>query len=297
MRLILIGFVGIITVFIFLSYSTIKGYLSFYELLSVFVTFGTLIVIYLTLLEMKRQRETIYKPDVVLKSSGRFFIYNEEDNRFICLPSLWVEEETTKTKIFSKNTSLEEYERLKMPDQETFQELIKNPNRNEVGIPLFNIGKGAAKNIEIKWEFDRDKYLKEIETKNIKNLQKKIEFYGTFTPSSNISQNSYFSRKIDYIMPSTKDMLDETSEKVYIPYDFQFLFNKYIIMEKEEDMFISSILLKLNISYDDLANQRHFKTFIFNFEEGYGSWNPKLKGSQKCKIYNMEIKYQINEIN
>jgi hypothetical protein len=274
------------------------GYLSFYELISVFLTFGTLIVIYFTLLELKNQRETIYKPDIVLKSSGRFYIYNEQNGRFAYLPSLWVSEEITKSKIFSKNTSLQENEKLKMPDQETFQELSNDPDRNKIGIPLFNIGKGAAKNIEIKWEFDQDKHRQDIKDKNeLKNLWKKFEFSGTFIPSQDISQDSYFSRKIDYITPSITGSVDETIEQVYLPYDFQMLFNKIITIEMEDDDYFDiPNLLKLNISYDDLANQRHCKKFIFNFEQGYGSWSPKFKGIQKCVICHMEIKYQINEI-
>lgn len=274
-------------------FSILNNEMSLFELISLNLTLGSLLVIYFTLFELKKQREAIYKPDIVLKSSGRFFIYNEKDCYFANSPSLWVDEETTKAKIFSKNNSLEEYERLKMPDQEIFKELSKNPNRNEIGIPLFNIGKGAAKNIDIKWKFDLDEYFEEKKTKNLK----KFDFTGTFVASKNISEDSYFSRKIDYITPSITGSLDENIEKVYIPYDFQLLFNKYIILEKKEDSNISSNILKLNISYDDLANQRHFKKFIFNFQEGYGSWNSNLNELKTTVIYHMEMKYQISEIN
>lgn len=266
--------------------------MSLYEFVSLVLTFGTLLVIYLTLFELKNQREAIYKPDLVLRSTGRFYIYNERNGRFGFLPSLWVDENVAKSKIFSKNESLEEYEKLKMPDDDTFQELSKDPNRNKIGIPIFNIGKGVAKNIEFTWEFDQE-YHKELMEKNKQmNIWKKYEFTSNFIPSPDIYPSS--TKKIDYITPTETGSPKEITEKVYIPYLYQICFNQDITLELN----IHSIthLPILNISYEDLANQRHYKKFIINFDSGYGSLTHSNKGIQKNIVYHLEVKYQISQI-
>ena len=122
-----------------------------------YLTFLTLLVIYFTLFELKNQRESIYKPDLILSSSKSFYMYREKNNRKY-FPSIWVNQ------------------RIDVNDKKLRNNLINDPKRNMISIPLYNIGMGAAKNVKINWEYDKSLF-KEIRFKNIILFGQKLHFF------------------------------------------------------------------------------------------------------------------------
>lgn len=279
-----------------ITYDTHKGYMTLYEVMSTLITLGSLLVIYLTLIELKNQRESVYKPDIVLKSSGRFYMYDEQNGPHAHLPSLWLNEDIVKYEIISQNNflyenNLYEHDRSQIPDEFTYKELCNNSRRNIIPIPIYNIGKGAAKNIEINWNFNQKSYQKEIKDKNEQiKMWKKFEFSGQFLPSDEIRYNQ---SKIDFITPSEAEINTKNLEYLYIPYDFQMLFNKDITLNIDESLNMDDLnySLKLHVTYADLTNKRHQKLFKFIFYPGFGSFNFK-----NHIINRIEMNFKIKEI-
>ncbi|UTB31875.1 MAG: hypothetical protein NKF70_10215 [Methanobacterium sp. ERen5] len=277
-------------------YGTHKGFLTLFEVISILLTFGSLLVIYLTLNELKIQRESMYKPDIVLKRSGRFYMYNEQNGHFAYLPSLWLNEEIVKNEIINQNKLLDDTENFKIPEN-LYNKFCNDPRRNIIPIPILNIGKGAAKNIEIIWKFDQESYIKEIKDKNDKTkMWNNFKFFGQFIPPNEIVHNQ---SKIDYITPVNTEITKNNLEYVYIPYDFQTLFEMDTTLNIYDGGVSSDELnhsLKLHVTYDDLTNKRHEKRFKFVFNSRYGTFNLNSTKIQKHIIYRLEMDFKIEEI-
>lgn len=91
-----------VVIIVFIVVSLIQYYNLFsFEGIEGIATLITALLVLYTLFEMKYQRESMYKPDIILNGSGRFYIYSERNGNFAYLPSLWVNEELAEEKIIS----------------------------------------------------------------------------------------------------------------------------------------------------------------------------------------------------
>lgn len=251
-------------------YGFIFNKMSPYEIASVILTTITSILILFTLFEMKNQRESIYKPDLILRSSKRFYMYSEK-NGDIDLLSLWTNE------------------KIDASDQGTRDDLIKDPERNLIGIPIYNIGMGTAKDVKIKWDYDKEEIQKLIINKTKDN--------PLWAPGSNIETTVPLVRDInaeddiiDYILPS---QIKSSSENFYIPVEFQNDFNYFLPILLRENNISSIPKLRLKLCYKDIANQNCHKEYILIF-------SPKSWASADFDDYrymdDMEMDLKIKEI-
>ncbi|MGB4107670.1 MAG: hypothetical protein WBK55_07720 [Alphaproteobacteria bacterium] len=216
-----------------------------FENLSSFVadwaTFFAAIAALLTLLEMHRQRKHSYKPDIVpIKQvfSGYF------QSAIFCD---WVLND-------SKNEELEE---LKSPDLE---------------ISLFNLGNGAAKDIQLTWDFDFDTFIQKLNQLNqenetrvtIKKLDSFLEFKDGDKSEALVNLNPSLERSEDYLLPAS---IEQTGLKIPVPAAYTWLVSNYFyinfaVLSKNLDCPIPS--LKLTIEYSDIANNRYKNIFSFD---------------------------------
>ena len=209
-----------------------------YELISVNLTFGTLLVIYFTLFEMKNQRESLYKPDLILSNSKSYYMYSEKSgNNYF--PSLWVNE------------------KIDLNNKQLRNNLINDPEVNRIGIPIFNIGMGTAKNIKIKWEFN----------KNLFNEIKSTKYNPIWPKGANIRFQGSIKRKIDstdnlidYILPA---QIVNSLENIYLPLDFQYEVISSLPIIIREILRVPQ--LNVTLSFKDMANQEYKKRYILKF--------------------------------
>lgn len=261
----------------------------------------------------------MYKPDLIVKSTGTFYMYSEM-NSTVNFPSLWTSKEidTDRNKHMDFGTPKIEFrpelqpwrEKREVPEKRLFINAKIDPDRNRIPILLFNVGMGVAKNIKIKWEY---------ETKNIMQLlknyyQDKVMY---IKPTFDCSDGLNMVEKIDYITPS-KLGSEEFIENIFLPYDFQKYFNIYMACLNVESikasinvpnisktLSISPQILQdtpelyLNIYYHDLANYTHHKKFKISFKIENHDFYPSISESRSRKLVNMDnikIKFNINEI-
>ena len=103
-------------------------------------TWLTIVLVYLTLQEMRNQRKASQKPDLIIPKFsfvGYVFGFSDETMTSLTIPRSWVD-------------SHDEFW------QPTHQKILDDRPFINAGITLYNVGFGVAKNIQLKWigEYD-----------------------------------------------------------------------------------------------------------------------------------------------
>lgn len=262
-KTVIIIFILLVTLAI--SYSK----MSQYELSDVFLTTFTSLLILFTLFEMKNQREAIYKPDLILSSNKRFYMYKKNGNNDF-VPILWSNKE------------------VNIQNKQEYDELIRDNYNydNKIEIDIFNIGMGAAKKVELQWEYNKEKVQKMI----INEVNKD----PTWIKSSNNPYALLTERKknydFDYILPSE---ISQEVKSISFPIGFKndFSYALTVLLKNKKRNEIPKLNLK--IIYQDLANQKCVKKFVFKFT--LNSWEENII-NQKFSINTITIDTSITEI-
>lgn len=282
-----------------------------YESLNSFLTVMSLIIIFWTLFELKNQRESMYKPALIVKSNGIFFMYSEK-NLSTFLPSLWTMEEidTDRNKHHSHHNphisqgtqfipdiSIPGVDKHDPPEKQWFINAKNNPDRNKIKIPLFNIGMGAAKQIKINWEYERKGIIKLFEDYKRSQRKDKLSPFSVRAPFK-CSSGLNMEELIDYVPPS-KIGSEEIVQNIFFPYEFQHYFNVYVACLDIEELKILPLILHntpelfLNIQYNDLTDNTQHKKFRINFKIDKKHNRPPLSGIDY--IDNVKVEFNITE--
>lgn len=264
-----------------------------YEEAGGIATLFTSILVLFTLWEMKVQRESIYRPDVILKSSGKFFMYKELNGQ-VYLPSLWFKKGIDFDPIFWGDTIMVDEGKISIME---FDHLQEEGKIEEIGIPLFNIGMGTAKNLTIKWQCNNkytiDELLEMNKNKEIWPLEKELIWCKQ---TNNLKMES----NIDYLLPIDTESSHKTL-KINIPLNIQRYFNLFLTLSLD----LSKPLKKLKlatlpeilivISYYDLVNEKHEKKFNIKFEGKSWILKENLRGQKIC-FEEIEMEYLVKEV-
>lgn len=252
-----------------------------FTIISAIATAGYAYIAYNTLKEIKNQRETTYKPDVILEKF-RFYVYSIVKND-LPYPCDWSE---TDNGYDFEVTNAKRYFYLK----------------------LHNIGLGAAKYITATYSFDIDATLKLIEAENNK-LPDNLKFSITrnnnsfeFKPNSNTPPfgSSYFSNvlhvnTLNHILPAsiTKEATYLIMSHLYLEFISLTIYLMYATAKNVQSTggevgrmnFIDLPPLVLKLDYSDISNKAHSKTFEITFSMIVSS------------LKRVESEFEIKEIN
>ena len=224
-------------------------------LLGQIATWITVLIIFLTLIEMEKQRKASQKPELIITNAFIMGYPDESNNLYIA--SHWSNKEVKKD----------------------INKLYENPN-----VTIFNIGAGAAKEINFSWNFDIQKTVNSIQDYCLRNsipvvinIQKKfleIAIEGVFD-GINLDSNFEYA----YLMPASVITQGLNSEiPIYLLKLISFLI--FISMQKHGfefgDFEIPSIFCEL--SYTDIGGVRYKKKFDVTFNPTQLSLSAKESG-------------------
>jgi hypothetical protein len=252
-----------------------------FDILGQLATWLTLIIVYLTLREMGEQRKSSQKPELIIQKLYFTGLYTGEENKKLIYPTEWREPSEQKTASEKEET------------HEAISKFHPFPS-----LKIYNIGFGAAKNIELKWTIknteqvaDRiNKYSKEnsipIVVQSYSNsLRAEIE--GKEIPLFEEPRLVNIV-KHDYLLPLSVNSseLNTNIPKVFSEVLFPILIclelfeiqKKYEKLRKnnkknikDREGFLDILSIKLELSYKDVGGAMYTKTFDVGLEMlGFG---------------------------
>lgn len=211
-------------------------------------TFVTAIATFLTVWEMKKQRQQSNMPNIVLLPDKRFYLY--------------------------RATSLNNYQYWYWHDinlQETNQ--VETIRHMQFDIDLFNIGVGSAKNVKFKYKIDTKEHIKFLNDLGIVNVETldlesdSLNFIAKY--GSDMLGTSVEKIDIDFtqtFIPKT----DEKASKLKLPMIYLSMFNAFILSilgkQNTTDYFDKFPSLSLSMTYQDIANNKYKKDFKIYFK-------------------------------
>lgn len=231
-------------------------------------------VAFKTLLEIKAQRETSYRPDIIIEEND-FYIYSCETSKGL------------------------------FPTEYTYQ---KNPNDyktthlniNSFNINLYNIGLATAKEVNIEYSFDLESIISIIKKMNETLPKEKIidieynKKFIEFIPSENaVSTKSFHSitnqlkNNVNHILPIS---ISNNSIKILLPsYVLQLysilIYNTWLDNSKSKE-FPDLPLINLKFEYLDIGNKKHKKEYELSIQYNGGSktesWNSFKVKQKNC---------------
>lgn len=265
-----------------------------YEEAGGIATLFTSILVLFTLWEMKVQRETIYRPDIILQSMGHFYMFKER-NGAVFLPSLWSCKGVDFNPLIIGDNIITEDDKMSVME---FEHLLETSSLEEISIPLFNIGMGAAKNITIEWSSDNNYTINELlkmnTDKEIWPIEKELVWKQRHS-------NGEMEKNIDYILPIGTESLNLNENQMTIPINIQRFINLFLVVCTDVSGPISELKLPkipnffINVNYYDLVNEKHVKKFevIFTGE----SWSARENfRNQKIVFNEIKMRFYIQEI-
>ena len=228
--------------------------MAFDQVLSVIgqiATWVTVVLVFLTLREMERQRKASQKPDLILPKAP-IYGYASTDKSKLLVPTEW------------SNKKLKEGETL---------------IRDFPYITLYNIGLGAAKNIKLKWNFDLESILQTIKDYCYENaipifVDKQKGFLRMDLKGLVSMHNIDVSRwqEHDYAIPAATTPHGLRS---YLPPAFMGLLSVlvYMMIHQADNRKASSEpksplefpSANLELVYEDIGNTRYIKKFEMKF--------------------------------
>lgn len=206
--------------------------LSFFAILSALSTAIYTFITIKTLLEIKKQRETTYMPQVILGESFYTMINDTENLKEIVF-------ENTKTKIRQKKCSLH----------------------------IYNIGLASAKNLKFQFKVDTNHYLNLIK-ENLKDFSTNEKVDGFLFIESNSRQCGHnvplqLYKEKDFLLPVN---IQKSPFKVDIPLYLTELLSIIIFdIDNNYDLIEKLPNFELEIKYDDLYNKTHIEIYSLRF--------------------------------
>ena len=193
--------------------------------------FFTAVLTLLTLSEVRKQRESSYKPVIHLKE--RVVSFNLTD----------------------------------------FPHSMLNDLREKSFLEIFNIGFGAAKNIEIEWDSNISQRLIDQINNSSKDIYKCDLYEESLTINDAIiNDGPSFKQKYEFLLPVSKET---ESQYIIIPYSLIILYPIVIDLYLEQTI---EIVFPIKITYFDYGNQKHkdvynlkLSLYYFNKETKEGS--------------------------
>jgi hypothetical protein len=232
----------------------IEGYISFNNLAATGTLISSIIAIF-TLLALKKQTKSSYKPDIYLDfKTGNKVNYskNEDTIRFLV------------------HHSDEEFE--------------------TIGIlySIENIGFGTAKDVEIKWDFNLKKILKLIDNSTPKGYHYE-EYQHSIAIKNNDGENvistmldTYDSTCYDFILPRKDEVFNKSP---HLPHEIANLFVVYFL-NKHSLYDIKDIPI---IIHEDFEEFPQLKATVTYKDIGGNTYKKKFKASMSISINNDEL--------
>ena len=218
------------------------------SLLTQIATWITVLLVLFTLFEMVKQRKATYKPDIVI-SNNSVYVYISQSG----FPDIWLEERIAKGDIF-----------------ETSEPNLK------FQLPIYNLGLGAARDIEIEWKYDHANFIKavnQISTYSPKKFNLSMTDYDFLLFEIPGKYRSYINlegeliNKKNFLLPYS---MEDKSESISLPQGFMLLVSVYALCDiskclKERSHFPKFDIpqIDLSIKYNDIGGSTHSKTFKF----------------------------------
>lgn len=232
------------------------------------IPFGTFAIIYQLCLQYQqnnlidKQNELSIKPVIALKTfdlnlfiekspyySAKYFISTEYDGH-------------------SANTTTENIKNKNYQDKGKsfgFQDSLE--------VPTVNIGKGVAKNITYKFNFNDKKLIQLLNkfpeiTVNIENNQIKTIKYNNYIINWNLKKDEYFEHIIDFLIPIYLNTSSNVNDnKIYLPRNYTSIFALLVKYLHDKDSQKANIgafefpILNAIIYYQDMDNKIHESKF------------------------------------
>ncbi|MBI2004454.1 hypothetical protein HYS72_03255 [Candidatus Pacearchaeota archaeon] len=200
------------------------------QTISLIVNVVVSLILLWTLFEMRNQRKSMYMPELLIKNHA-FKIRKKKDLKFS-----W---------------------EFNIPSSSNFL------------LSITNVGFGIAKNINLGYSYDVDKFvrlIRELDTRNLFNLKKEdawIKLEGNKLKSLiNLKCLAYF----DNFLKNNEDM------KISLPYSYQQLFSIMVFLSLQSSSenfskYINMIpKLKLKINYQDIGERKITKKYVLNMK-------------------------------
>ena len=206
------------------------------------------LVTYGTILEIKKQREQSYMPELIIDNGKKFNLYTTEDIQFM----YWHE---NKVKEIKEITTTFVY---------------------DFTLDCFNIGRGTAKYINVRYEIDFNKMKSAIENTGRVSIDKigidennNTSFNGKFGDTRPLGFGSINDLHLEYIFIHDRN---EDAFKISLPKIYLSLFDAFILSEvySGNEHWMENIskfpAIKLKMSYKDIANKVYPKEFTISFK-------------------------------
>lgn len=237
----------------------------FFQIIAAVATAIAAYLTYKTLKEVKKQRESMYMPDIIIEEK-RFYIYTAKKNDISSFCEFTLEKK-------DQNYTAKEFKISKLQ------------------IDIFNIGLATAKNIKVTFKFDIDKAISIIEKMN-KNMSSEkainiiktrngIEFKGgtksIASGSVHFTKNQLHST-INHVLPIN---ISNSSYKIELPQFILELYSNIIsqfwILDSKTIEMEEFPLIEINFTFFDIGNKKHKKKYqlCLKFDGGSNSesWN------------------------
>lgn len=216
-------------------------------------TWITVVIVFLTLREMEKQRRESYKPELVVPTIDLFGHGNKKGK--LTIPIEWNKE-------ILKDDSL--------PHDE--QDKWFNPTISPC-LTIYNLGLGAASNINIVWNYDIDSTIEVITDYCYKNsipIIVKTDPWGlqiNVDETFNLSTTSYppfdTNFQIAFVPPIS---ISPKGTDIHIPHVYKIIVSLliYTLEPQDNGFFLMQTMippLKLTINYEDIGNRKYSKVF------------------------------------
>jgi hypothetical protein len=229
------------------------------------------IVAFRTLLEIKAQRETTYRPDIIV-DEGLFYIYSYKSDKG----------EFPVEYTYEKKNQLYHCENFTI---------------SSFSINLFNIGLAAAKEIQIEYSFDLDKISSIINEQNktlpadkIINIKKGNAFLEFKAAENAVVRSSYHAidsqlkREINHILPvNISSNPIKIALPTYILEIHSILIYSFWMNDTKDNEFPELPIINLKISYFDIGNNKHSKEYELSILYHGGTKNESMNAFKVTK--------------
>lgn len=209
-------------------------------------TLVTMVLVAFTLLEMAKQRKTTYRPDIVLTTSG-YFIYAEHQDHALS--------------------------DLHFSNEEVDDNTVQIERRlNDVYLDGFNIGLGAAKLVDVAWEFQVDHLVQKLNEDVASGFQFVFNHNDVFTDgylsytlpkgiSGIMVLKHDMHRTYDHLLPIH---VKAEPTKIRMPFTYLLITAARLystMVDKTEWEAEAFPVLRVKITYADIGNNMHKKSF------------------------------------
>ncbi|WP_263835081.1 hypothetical protein [Salinibacter sp.] len=215
-------------------------------------TLLTAVAALFTALETRRQRVTSYKPDFVIDSSGFCMQWMEQDERIPLTFS-------------SRGSEFDDSEGL------------SNGPKWQLHLDCYNVGQGAARKVEVTWDFDVVKFASEISNLGGNPPFRiwdndgviEIEPVGVDIGRKIHLTHQQFNDRHSHVLPTS---IDASPKKIPIPWAYLEVFAAYIFAidevkyaEGSEDPQVLDVdeppPLTMEIEYLDIVGESHVQSY------------------------------------